>query len=190
MNTDPSHPHLSRIHQEIESVIQDVEQNLSGLNRAQFNWKPAPKSWSIAECMKHLLIVYGKYRPQLVKKVAGIPSQEIMAPYQSSFFGRVMMGFVNPDKFKKTPAPGMLRPKGSSDYDLSVRTEYLSYLNEVNSFVEKADGLNLNKIKINSSVGSIIRFNLGDYFEIESMHNRRHVAQMKRVKAQDGFPKA
>lgn len=184
-------PHLQRIHGELRALIADVRGSFAGLSPEQFNWKPEPKKWSIAECMQHLLMAYSRYRPQLAKKIKDIPLPAQTFPaYRSTYMGRIFMGFVNPDKFRKTPAPPMFKPTKGSSYPLSFQKEYLNYLEELCAYIQKADHYNLNQVKINSSLGWIIRFNLGDYFEIESMHNRRHVGQMKRVMQKEHFPKS
>ena len=181
--------HLQRVNQELQEIITEVKHTFLDLDYKQFNWKPHPKKWSIAEYMQHLLIVNSKYRPQMLKKITNTsPKANLDKPYQSTFMGRLFMGFVNPDKFRKTPAPGFLKPEKGSEYPLYLRKKYLDYLEETCGFIQKSDQLNLNRIMINSSIGPIIRFNLGDLFEIESMHNRRHVAQMKGMIKMEKFP--
>ncbi|GAB4402318.1 MAG: hypothetical protein OHK0053_26150 [Microscillaceae bacterium] len=183
-------PFLQMLDTQLGEVMAQVAQQFEGLSVEQFNWKPSPQSWSIAECMQHLLVVYSHYQPQLPQQITphALKNTDNEAP-RSRFMGRLFKRFVNPDKFRKVPALKSLQP-ARSEYPLSLRERYLDYLAEVRTFMQKADALqlHLNKIKIHSSVSKLIRFNLGDYFEVETMHNRRHLAQMKRVMEQTGFP--
>ena len=71
--------------------------------------EPHPKKWSIAACMQHLLIVNSYYHPQLQKKIIdtqALTSQFTIPLINPSWMGRFFMRFVNPDKFRKTSAPG------------------------------------------------------------------------------------
>lgn len=183
-NQTLKHPHLAQIKKDLEGVIQEIKTSFNSLSQEEFNWKPSPDKWSIAECMQHLLIVYSKYQLQLPQKITPHALKDTKnSPHKSWFMGRVFKKFVNPNKKRKVPAPKGLQPPSKSDYPLSLQQEFIQYLEEVIRFVEKADELNIDisKVSLNSSVTSLIKFNLGDYFEIESMHSRLHLAQMKRV---------
>lgn len=184
MNNPLKHQFLAQRYQELENVLEEIKKVCEGLSQDEFNWKPSPQKWSIAECMQHLLIVYGKYQIQLPQNITPLaPKDPSRKTVKSSFMGRIFKSFVNPEKKRKTPAPKSLQPPTNSDYPLILQTQFMDYLQELMRFIAKTDelALDLNKIKIKSSVTALIKFNLGDYFEIESMHNRLHLKQMKRV---------
>ena len=50
------------LHQ-IEAVKRDGQALVSGLSAAQFNWRPGPDRWSIAECLVHLNVAVTKTLP-------------------------------------------------------------------------------------------------------------------------------
>lgn len=180
--------HLAQVRKDLRGVKAAVQEHFQGLREDQFNWKPEPKKWSIAECMDHLLIVYSRYKPNVEKKMQGAPQTDAFPAYKSTWAGRLFMRFVHPEKIRKTSAPGFLKPVPGSNYPLSRMQDYLAYLDEVDAFLDQADGMAINKIRIASSLGPILKFSLGDYFLIESMHNRRHLKQMMGVKEQPAFP--
>ncbi|MEO1652789.1 MAG: DinB family protein [Bacteroidota bacterium] len=181
--------HLEKIHQDLCLVRDKVKTQFGGLSETQFNWKPEAKKWSIAECMDHLLIVFSRYEPNVEKKMQEAKKDNAFLPYKSTFTGRLFMRFVNPDKIRKTSAPGFLKPTPGSTYPLSRMEDYLAYLEKVDQYIDQADGMALNKIRIASSIGPILKFSLGDYFLIESMHNRRHLKQMLALMENPQFPK-
>ncbi|WP_026999495.1 DinB family protein [Eisenibacter elegans] len=179
--------HLSAIAEQLRSVINTTQKAFVDLSPEEFNHKPSPKQWSIAECMQHLLIVYKKYKTQLPQKIHAKAPQaaSLGAAFEPSYVGKLFKGLVNPNKKRKTPAPPTLHPSKGSTYPLDLQGDFLGYLHEVLDYVEQAQKLNidLNKVYINSSLGVFLRFNLGDYFEIEALHSSLHLAQMQRVKA-------
>jgi len=38
------------------AVIDDAKSIVAGVSDAQFNWKPSPGRWSVAQCLKHLVL--------------------------------------------------------------------------------------------------------------------------------------
>jgi hypothetical protein len=54
---------------------------------------------------------------------------------------------------------------------------------------DKAEGVNLRKVKVPISISKIIRFRLGDALLFVSYHNERHVQQAMNVMAHAQFPK-
>ncbi|MCU0448001.1 MAG: DinB family protein [Microscillaceae bacterium] len=158
------------------------------MSLAQFNFKPSAHSWSIAECMKHLLIIYqSRYQAQLQKKMTTNHAHGRQKNYRSTWVGRLLMGFVNPQKKRKIPTLKSFTPSESA-YDMRLQTEYWAYLQELQNYIAQADGLDLNKIKLGTSLSDWLPMNLGDYFQVEAYHHRLHLEQAKRVMQNPQFP--
>jgi hypothetical protein len=182
-------PHLAQVAAEL-LVVADEVNNFKKLSKTQFNFKPSPKSWSIAECLQHLLLIYQtRYEPQLKKKFVGtpLPANEKKIPYQATLWGNFIIGIVNPEKKTKIPTLKKFKP-ASSDFELDLIDTYLNYLTDLQGFIAKSDGLHLNKITIASSISDFLTVNLGDYFRIEAFHHQLHLRQAKRVMESQDFP--
>ncbi|MFN3315515.1 MAG: DinB family protein [Raineya sp.] len=179
--------HLSECIASLEELEKEARILLNKLSLEQLNWKPSPKAWSVAECIAHLLIVFEKYEPSVSKALSKNYQTENMN-HKPSFFGKIFFKFVNPQSKKKIPAPSILKPT-QSHYGLDIVEKYFAYLYKVKELMQAGKGKNLNKIKIPSSVSKLIRFNLGDYFQIEVWHNLRHFQQMLRICNEPDFPK-
>ena len=52
---------LQTIVGETELLNDSARQLVTGLNDEQLNWKPAPDSWSIAQCLDHLAVTSEKF---------------------------------------------------------------------------------------------------------------------------------
>lgn len=46
---------MNEIISEYEKVSEDVQKNFGGLSAEQINWKPRADSWSIGQCLDHLI---------------------------------------------------------------------------------------------------------------------------------------
>ena len=60
---------------------------------------------------------------------------------------------------------------------------------ELLEIIEKAEKVNLRKVKIPLSISKIIRFRLGDALMYVIYHNERHMQQALNVLANPNFPK-
>ena len=60
--------------QYLESTKKDVLDATSGLSPAQWNFKPAPDRWSIAECMEHIAAAEDYIRGIIIEKVMVAPA--------------------------------------------------------------------------------------------------------------------
>jgi hypothetical protein len=184
-----TNPHLQKVSADLAAISQEVNSIFGNLTLSQFNFKPSAQSWSIAECMKHLLIIYeSRYRPQLQKKLISNLLPATPAPYRPTWMGKILIGFVSPQKKRKIPTLKSFTPT-QSQYDMRLQVEYLAYLQEIQEFIAQADGLNVNKIKLATSLSDWLPMNLGDYFQVEAYHHRLHLEQAKRVMQNTDFPK-
>ena len=46
---------INYITSEMQNVADDAKSTFGGLSSDQLNWKPGKKSWSVAQCLDHLI---------------------------------------------------------------------------------------------------------------------------------------
>lgn len=103
------------IQQQIQKGMEAKEKvntELSSLSLHQLNWKPYDTSWSIAQCLKHLMIADGLR--------IGIITQKMNAAFKSAgwerinplkkFWGSVLVTQTQEKVKKKIKAPRLFRP--------------------------------------------------------------------------------
>src|SRR6476646_6761952 len=56
---------------EFESVAADVKNTFGALSAEQLNWKPGPESWSVGQCLDHLIKSNEEFYPELDELAAG-----------------------------------------------------------------------------------------------------------------------
>lgn len=74
---------------ELRKTADDATATFGSVNVAQLNWKPAEKSWSVAQCFDHLITVHSMYFPLFERMANGDMRQsfwEKTSPL-SGFFG-------------------------------------------------------------------------------------------------------
>lgn len=166
------------------SVADEATRLVENLTDAQFNWKPAPDRWSIAECLDHLNVVGSLLLPKLQeairigdqKNVTGNP------PFRYGPFSRLFIRMNSPSGIKLKTVK-LYKPSGSSSLEKTdVMERFLALQDELAEAAIRADGLDLAKIKVSSPAGRLLRISLGAWFEATVAHERRHLIQAREVK--------
>src|SRR6059058_1583977 len=104
---------LQTIAGETELLNDSARQLVTGLNDEQLNWKPAPDSWSIAQCLDHLAVTSSKFDPYFSQAISRDREKRplIAAPkYQPSIVGGWLIKQVMPVTGRNLPAPKVFRP--------------------------------------------------------------------------------
>ncbi len=179
---------LRDYYEQIENIKEDAQELTVPLDDAQFNWRPSPKQWSISECLAHLNVVDGLELPLISEEIdrgrsAGFTGQ---GPFRYGYFNRWFVRFMDaPPKFR-VPAPRAYLPPAGHRKD-EVVPEFLSIHDRILGLIEKANGLDLARIKVPSPVGRI-KFSLGPRFALLASHDRRHLWQAWQVRKHRDFP--
>lgn len=184
---------LNRLRDEYLKIIDDCKILTGALSGEQINFHPAPGKWSIAECIQHLTITNNSYHKQAVSAIEkGIANKKFSnEPIKLGIIGKIFMGFEPPAK-RKFKTPKIFSPKTDSNqvFDKEkVVKDFIESKMKMIELMEKADGLDLNKVKLNSPVSSLIRVRLGGYFKIMGPHDRRHLWQASEITKLPEFSK-
>ena len=111
----------------------------SGLNDAALNWQPSGgKSWSVAQCLDHLVIMNRMYVKALQDAVAN--NQDQLEPRKvpmqpSGWFTRLFISYEEPPPKIKLPAPKKILPP--SKLTGAVVDEFCALQKEFADFVRR-----------------------------------------------------
>lgn len=186
MKLDMSLPELV---DESEAVSRDVQSTFGQLNAEQLNWKPNADSWSVAQCLDHLLnansemlrvfdpVINGAKRTRFVERLPVLPG----------LWGRLMVKMVAPQGKQKLKAPAAAAPSASK-LDLQIVSRFVAKQHEVSQKLKAVEHLNPDKVVVTSPFIGLITYSLLDAARIIVAHERRHFEQARRVMAAEGFP--
>lgn len=172
-----------------QEVREKVEREFSDISPEQLNWKPSPTSWSIAECLDHLLIADGSYFDDLNKIAAGTYKMNFLEKYSpfTYFCGKILKDQLREKVNKKMTAPKKFTPTASNKPSNFVQT-YLENLCLFLGYISKCGDIDVDKTTITSPIYSIVTYSLRDAFKFLIEHEHRHINQAIRVKENDAFP--
>jgi len=166
----------------LESTKKGVLDATKGLSEAQWNFKPAPDKWSVAECVEHIAAAEDFIRGMAVDKVMKAPA----APDRD--IAKIDAGIMAmiPDRSQKAQAPDQLKPtnrfgspEGSLKHFAESRTATENFLK---------DTPDLRAHAVDSPLGGP-KLDAYEWVLFVSAHSQRHTKQIEEVKADPNFPK-
>jgi len=167
--------------QYLESTKKNVLEATKGLSEEQWNFKPAPDRWSVAQVMEHIAAAEDFIRDILKEKVMTAPAGEAGRDVKKS--DETVLAMV-PDRTNKVQAPEPLVPTnrfGSPDGSLKHFVESRATTEE---FLKTASGLRDHVA--DSPMGKLDAY---EFVLLIAAHSERHTKQINEVKADPNFPK-
>ena len=183
-------PEIDGFRKQFECLSADADALVAPLSDEQFAWPPAPESWSVAECIEHLNATARQYLPMLDEGVSDAIRRSLYSPgpYSYNWIGRLMVYLVQPTTRLRGQAPKAFQPaSGRPRHDVmaAFRAYQLQYVDRLH----QANGLDLARARVSSPVAAWLRMSLGSGFAMMIAHERRHLAQARRVLSAEGFPR-
>lgn len=176
---------------ELEAVNAEAEALVAPLTAAQFTWRPGPNRWSVGECLEHLAITTGLVAASLLAALdkARVAGRAGHPPYAYGLVGGWFVRAMEKPGRRPMPSPeNFVPPSGGAKPEVMERFRQSQH--EFREALEGAHGLALDRIKAPSTAKGAgwLRLNAAAWFASTLAHQRRHVAQARRVTESAGFP--
>lgn len=173
---------------ELKKTADDVWETFGALTSEQLNWNPAETSWSVGQCLDHLIKTNAQFYPELERLAAGNRGNsfwENWSPF-TGFFGRFLIRAVSDDSKKaKAPSKKIVPP---SDVQADIVERFENSITHVNNKVTACASVDRGKTVITSPFLAVMTYRLDDAYIVLVEHTKRHIRQAKRVMTADGFP--
>ena len=182
-------PAIESLRQQFEAVKNDARK-LEPLSREQWQWTPGEGRWSIAECIDHLNLTLRLYHPMLEESLARARANGWLSdgPYAYGWLSKFFVRLLEPPVGRRFKAPPPFVPAPQPAVD-GLLAEFARLRDETRRLIEAADGIDLNRTRVQSPASKVLKLPLGKAFEAMAAHDRRHLWQVKQVMAATGFPK-
>ncbi len=94
---------LPELLNETETITRDVQSTFGQLTAEQLNWKPNADSWSVAQCLDHLISANREMLSALDAAINGTRKTTFIeqVPFLPGLFGRMMVKVVAPEVKQK-----------------------------------------------------------------------------------------
>jgi hypothetical protein len=173
---------------EFESVSADVRNTFGGLSAEQLNWKPAPESWSVGQCLDHLIKSNEEFYPELDALAAGTRKNTFWQNWSplSGIAGGFLVATLKKDGQKVKTNQKMTPPSNISG---DIVERFAKHQSELIEKVGAAASTEWRKVVLTSPFVKIMTYRMDVGLKAVIEHEKRHVRQAKRVIAMDTFPK-
>lgn len=147
------------------------------------NWRPAPKKWSVLECLEHLSLYGDFYLPE-IEKVIRLSKFPAEPTFKSGLLGNYFANMMLPrERMGKMRTFKDKNPLGSQ-LDKSTLGRFIEQQHKILELLQEASQKDLTRTKTGTSISGYIQLKLGDTFRVVVFHNQRHIAQAKNVLVQ------
>jgi DinB superfamily len=169
--------------QYLESTKRDVLDATKGLSEAQWNFKPGPDRWSVAQVMEHIAAAEDFIRVDFVQKKvmvspAGDPGREVKKMDAA-------VEAMIPDRSHKAQAPEPLVPNNRFGSPEGSLKHFLESREITEQFLRSTAGLRDHVMD-----GPVGKMDGYEFILFIAAHSERHVKQINEVKADPNFPKS
>lgn len=183
--TDPLIDELDRYRRQFEGAREEFRKLVEGLSDEQFNWRPGEESWSMAECIDHLVMVGTIMNRSIDEGIQKAEERGLKSdgPFKygalGNWFVRAVSGSEEGRK-RKFKAPKTYTP--TSEHSISRLDAAFNEMQDAFVVrVQRANGLDLARVKITSPITRLIRLSLGQWFALLAGHQERHLLQARDV---------
>jgi hypothetical protein len=154
-----------------------------GLSEAQWNFKPGPDRWSVAEVMEHIAAAEDLLFDLTTKQVMNAPPRpdgDDVKAIDESVLAKV------PDRTVKQQAPEPLKPTNRYGSPDAAVKHFVESRDKTIDFLRKTPDLRAHAI--DSPFGK--KLDAYQWILFIAAHSERHTKQINEVKADPNFPKS
>ena len=180
------HSDLARLVAEISDTQAHFETLCAGLTNAQFNWRPAPGRWSIAQCITHLNSINGQDLAPMSAAIANAQARH-PGPYNYPWIWRYLIRTVEPPVTTRFKGPKAYQPPPEAELDTTL-DEYRRISTALQDIIPRANGLDIASVKTTLPAIRFLKMPLGARLHLLTAHDRRHLAQARDVRTHANFP--
>lgn len=170
---------IQRLIEQTRYIINRAKE-ISLLDFHSLNWKENDGAWTILECVEHLNLYGEFYLPQIEKKIQETVTKN-ESEFKSGLIGNYFANSILPkEKLNKMKTSKDKNPLNSK-LDKTTIEKFVRQQSQLLELLNTSRNLSLNRIKIATSISSLINLKLGDAFQFFINHMLRHFAQIDRI---------
>ena len=164
---------------QLRELLPKAAEAAAGLSHTQFNWRPVPGSWSIAECLAHLNWVDELYSSKIAAAIdSGIKGS---GPFKLGWLESCFIHLLEPPYKIRFKAPQVFKPAPEHNVDHVLESWRRTRVTLL-ELAAKAEGLDLRRIRVTSPANNRVKVSLLGAFHVVIAHDRRHLWQAEQIR--------
>lgn len=175
---------IQKLVEQTRQVMNQVER-LKSYDLSTLSWRDNPTSWSMLECLEHLNLYGDFYLPQIENKINHSKTTSDDT-FKSGWLGKYFADSMLPkNKLNKMKTFKDKNPI-HAELDKKVIERFILQQMQLLDLLNKSRTISLNKVKISTSISSLIKLKLGDTFQFFINHILRHMKQIEKIEITRG----
>src|SRR5690606_18995733 len=166
---------IQTLSEQTKQIINKAE-NLKCYDLNTLTWKENEISWSILECLEHLNLYGDFYLPQIEHKITNSTTKadiEFKSGILGNYFAKSMLPKEKLNKMKTFKDKNPL----NANLDKTVIDKFINQQIKLLHLLNQSKNVSLNKVKIHTSISSLIKLKLCDTYQFYINHIIRHLIQ-------------
>jgi hypothetical protein len=156
--------------------------SISGLSQAQWNFKPAPEVWSVAQCAEHI-VLSENFIFEGSQQILKTPAVARPEKSNAEFDKQLAMGVQ--DRSHKATAPEPLVPSGKINSPEDAAKAFTAKRDSNEKYVKTTT----DDLRTHVGPGPVGPMDAYQFLVLMATHTARHTAQIKEVQANANYPK-
>lgn len=180
---------VARYVEELDAVSERVDRLVRVLSVDQLAWRPSDRSWSVGECVDHLVRAGHLWAAACERASArGRASGRFgEPPFRLGLVGAAFVRLMEPPARARFRAPRRMRPERPLDAHATLDAFEAAQRRLVET-ARAAEGLDLSGVIVHTPSSPFLWLNLAASFAAVAAHERRHVWQAEGIMDSPGFP--
>lgn len=178
-------PQLAKLTDQLVEVSELAQRLVEGLLPDQLRLRPEPERWSIAECLTHLSLCSEVFVDLIDSACLEAREKQQLGtgPFKMDKMAKLLNWTLKPPARIKARTTEKFEPANISVPEDAL-PRFLTLQGELGKAIEKANGLDLNKVIVTSPFSKRLKYNLFSCFVLIVTHELRHLWQAEQVKRQ------
>jgi|SRR5579864_7137575 len=169
---------------ELHATRKQFLDQVAGLSEAQWNFKPAPEVWSVAECAEHIALSEDRLYELVTERLMKTPAEPDKKAEVKGKDQVILEKVV--DRSQKFQAPEMLRPTHQWPTQQALLDHFKESRNRTIAYVENTQ----DDLRAHFVPHPVLQLLDGyQWILLISAHSHRHTLQIEEVKGNPNFPK-
>jgi hypothetical protein len=189
MTTDYTSLTLADAEAELADIAREAQSVFGRLDAHQLNWRRDASSWSVAQCLDHLLNADREMFQAVDAATDGATPRTVWQrlPVLPRLFGSLMIRSQSPHAARKFTAPRQAVPSASA-IDPQIVERFVAHQHEAAARLRSLHARDPSRTVMVSPFASFITYSVLDGCRLVVAHERRHLEQARRVTLDPGFP--
>ena len=174
---------------QLTTVLEEQRQRASvirGMSPGALLHRPAAGQWNTLEIFEHLCLSSGIYLRGLERvfevRAAHFPPNATFKPgLLGNYFTKGMTPAPDGSIRNRMKTLRMFDPPRNQGASIESIDRFIDLCTRFQHLLERARHTDLNRMRVTSSLGPIIRFKAGDAFRFPIAHHQRHFLQLERA---------